>query len=139
MVIGESEIDGRAVRSSVRWRLGLEVRFALLVALRMVRSDTTTLPVRDALCPGRGSSSLRRLLLGLELRTWLPLSMSHGEASRGRFSSRGGVAVGDFGGVGGWNGNAVSAGSGEAHSQFWIRSSGCEEKEEREEGAMAAT
>ena len=131
-------MEGRAVRSSVRWRLGLEVRFALPVALRTVRSDTTILPARDVLCPRRESSSLRRLFLRLELRTGLPLSMSRSETSRGRSSSRGGMAAGDFGGVGKRNGDAVSAGSGDAHSQSWIRSSGCEEKEEREEGATAA-
>jgi hypothetical protein len=60
---------------------------------------------------------LRRLLLGLELRGVLPLSISHDEAARRRFSDRVGVVVGDFGGVGGRNGDAVSAGSGEAHSQ----------------------
>jgi hypothetical protein len=120
MVIGESEIEGRAVRSSVRWRLGLEVRFALPVAVKTVRSDPTTLPARDAFCPERESSSLRRLLIGLELRRRLPLSMSHGEASRGRFS-RGGVVAGDFRGVDGRSGDAVSAGSGEARSQSWIR------------------
>ena len=127
MVIGESEIEGRAVRSSVRWRLGLIIRFALPVAVKTVRSDTTTLLARDA-CPGRKSSSLRRLLLRLELRMGLPLSMSHGEASWGRFSGRGGVVPGDFGGVGGRSDDAVSAGSGEACSQSWIRSRECEER-----------
>lgn len=43
MVIGEREIEGYAVRGFVRWRLGLEVRFALPVAVNAVRSDTTTL------------------------------------------------------------------------------------------------
>jgi hypothetical protein len=133
IVIGESEMEGRAVRSSVRWRLALEVRFVLPVAVRTVRSDRTTLPVRDALCPGRGPSSLRRLLLGLELRGKLPLSMSHGGASRGRFSARGAEAAGDFGGVGGRSGDAVSAGSGEARSHFWIRSRECKESEEKED------
>lgn len=134
MVIGESKIEGRAVRSSVRWRLGLEVRFALPVAVKMVRSDTTTLLERDAVCPEGKLSSLRCLLLGLGLRRGL-LSMSHGEASRARFGGRG-VAAGDFGGVRGRNGDAMSAGSGEARSQSRIRLKEGEEQEGEEE-AMA--
>ena len=96
IVIEESEIEGRAVRSSVRWRLGLGVRFALPVAVKAVRSDTTMLPVRDALCSRRESPSLRYLLLGLELRGGSPSSMSLAEALRGRFGGRG--TAGDFGG-----------------------------------------
>jgi hypothetical protein len=137
MVIGESEIDGRAVRSSVRWRLGLEVRFTLPVAVKTVRSDKTMLPVRDALCPGRESSSLRRLLLGLGLRRTLPLSMAHGEVSRGRFRGVEGVAAGDSGGVGGRNGDVVRVGSGEARNQSWTRPRDRAEKEERENEGMA--
>jgi hypothetical protein len=76
----------------------------------------TTLPVRDALCPGRESSFLRRLLLGLELCRGFSLSMSYGEALRGRFSGRGAVLTGDFGRVGGRGGDAGSAGLGEARS-----------------------
>jgi len=48
----------------------------------------------------------------------------------GRFS-RGGVVAGDFGGVGGRSGDTVSAESGEARSQSWIRSRECGEREER--------
>ena len=64
----------------------------------------------------------------------LPLSMSHGKASWGRFSGRGGVVPGDFGGVG----DAVNAGSGGALSQSWIRSRECEERKEGQGEAMAA-
>ena len=75
-----------------------------------MRLDTTTLPVRDALCLGRELFSLRRLLLGLELRRRLLLSMSHGGVSRGRFSGGGAVTAGDLGGVGGRSGDAVGRG-----------------------------
>lgn len=88
MVIGESWMDGRAVRSSVRWRLGLEARFVLLVAVRTVRSDSTMLPVRDALRLEMDSSSLRRLLLGLESRGRSSLFIVQGEASQERFGAR---------------------------------------------------
>ena len=63
-------------RSPTRWPLGLEARFALPVAVKAVLSDTTTVPVRDALCPGRESCSRRR---GLELHMGLPLCMSRQE------------------------------------------------------------
>jgi len=71
--MGEMEIAGRAFRSSVILRIGLVVRFALPDAVKTMRSDKTVL--REAVCPGRESSAPRRLLLGLELRTLLPLSM----------------------------------------------------------------
>lgn len=65
MVIGQSETEGLAVRSSASWRFGLEVRLALLVAVRAVRSDTATLAV--ALLAG-SESSHRRLFPGLDVR-----------------------------------------------------------------------
>jgi hypothetical protein len=131
-------MEGRAVRSSVRWRIGLEVRFVLPVAVKTVRSDRTTLPVRDALCPGR-SSSLCRLLLGLELREGLLLSMAHNEASQGRFSACGAVTASDFGRVGGRvvgrSGDVVSAGRRGAQPLLGSIK-GVDEREEREEGVV---
>jgi hypothetical protein len=69
------------------------------------------------------------------LRARQTIPRTQGEASRSGLSSCGGAAAGDLGGVGGWNGDAVSADFGEARSQPWIRLS---EYEKRDEGAMVA-
>lgn len=101
----------------------------LAVAVKTVRSESTTLLVRDALCPESRSSSLRLLLLGLELRVASSSTMSHGEASYNRLSGRGGVVASESGGVGGWVDDTMSDESGHARSQPYTRSTDCEEAE----------
>lgn len=113
MVIGQSETEGRADRSSASWRLGLAARFLLLVAVKRVRSDKTILP--DALCSG--GSSFRRRLTGLDR----PLCMLCGRF----FGSRRNESGSEPGGVGGCN-----TGSEEVNKHFSIR--------EDTEEAMAA-
>ena len=82
------------MRNSVRWRVGLELLLEPCGALKVVRSDRSTmliLPTCDALWVGSTSSVSTRWRLGLEVRDI--------SASWGRFCEHPAISGGVAGGV----------------------------------------